>query len=153
MALTVLPLLCSRVCASSPVDCGVFCRAVPCPSPGLIVTESGVGPSEVPRGDVPFGCSDDVGAGMLQRMAIGTDNDTRIGEANEGGVPGQGARAGDDPKRITGYRVGKSGATVLAQALLVNTTLVELRSVAGGWLRARPHAAPCPGVRTRGRVA
>ena len=45
----------------------------------------------------------------------------RIGDVFESGED-----AGPE-KRVAGYRFGKAGAAVLAQALLVNTTLTELR--------------------------
>ncbi len=57
----------------------------------------------------------------MEKLNGGLKDAVRIGDVFESGED-----AGPE-KRVAGYRFGKSGAAVLAQALLVNTTLTELR--------------------------
>jgi hypothetical protein len=84
-----------------------------------------MGPNTMPRCDAPFGLAQDAdkSAAMLDGMRIGTAEESlrRLGEKHEGG------EEVDDSRRVSGYAIGRNGATVLAQALLVNTTLCELR--------------------------
>ena len=52
----------------------LMCPTLPA---GYLVSEAGVGPTEMPRADVRFGCTDPAGTEMLLHMVIGKSSPPR----------------------------------------------------------------------------